>query len=467
LLSSVRDHKPSRDMQYRAEVDLLAVLYVRDALGPDADPLASDRPFPSGLKVQNDAWDAIASAHTALGGGADLSGWALQKLWQRNIRNKRVGTVRMTAALRDRYMKRVRERGAAAKIRAALRNGATADGEGVGKKSVGKGAVSKKGLVVLSLFDGVACGRVALERAGISVEQYFGAEIDRYAIGVARANYPDIIPLGDVASVRYDAKRKTLHSENGRTWSVPRVDLLLGGPPCQGFSRLGTQAGMADARSSLLQHFVRIKHEVGAVHFLMENVRMSKDHRDEVTKLLGADVGPPLLIDSRLVSAQRRARLYWTGLVGDAAVPPDDRGVAVRDILQSRAEIKRDRDLRLPTEARLGYIRRRVARNFQRDEFLTAASDKAACVCTSDARTLSAFVLMGEERQRQQRLGPRFLSCVEIERLQTMPDNYTCFMLDKNGDRASVSLSRRIMLIGNAWTVDVIVYLLRLIFREE
>ena len=142
---------------------------------------------------------------------------------------------------------------------------------------------------VLSLFDGMSCGQIALERVGIEVDKYFASETDKYAIKVTQANYPDTIQLGCVKDININA--------------LPVIDLLMGGSPCQGFSFAGKQLNFDDPRSKLFFEFVRIKEALKPKYFLLENVRMKKEHQDVISSHLGVQ---PIKIDSNLVSAQNR-----------------------------------------------------------------------------------------------------------------------------------------------------------------
>jgi len=162
---------------------------------------------------------------------------------------------------------------------------------------------------VLSLFDGISCGRVALDRAGIDIDRYFASEIDKYAIMVAQKNYPDTIHIGDVLGVKY--KNGCLYTDKGATKTD--IDLLIGGSPCQGFSFAGKQLNFEDPRSKLFFEFVRILHEVKPKYFLLENVKMKKEYQDVITSYLGVE---PMESNSSLLSAQKRKRLYWTNIPG-------------------------------------------------------------------------------------------------------------------------------------------------------
>ena len=179
---------------------------------------------------------------------------------------------------------------------------------------------------VLSLFDGSACTRVALDKLRIPVTRYYASEIDKYAIKVAMKNYPDIVQVGDVSN---------LHTENGIWWSSKRgidpikIDLLVGGSPCQGFSFAGKQLNFDDPRSKLFWEYVRLLRELKPTYFLLENVRMKQEYQDVISDALG---GKPIAINSRLMSAQNRYRLYWTNIPN--VTQPDDKGIVLQDILE-------------------------------------------------------------------------------------------------------------------------------------
>ena len=169
---------------------------------------------------------------------------------------------------------------------------------------------------VLSLFDGMSCGRIALERLGIKVDNYYASEIDKYAIQVSQANYPNIIQVGDVTELD--------------TSTLPKIDLIMGGSPCQGFSFAGKQLAFDDPRSALFFEFVRCVEELKPKYFLLENVRMKKEYLDVISEYMGVE---PIMINSALVSAQNRVRYYWTNI--PEIEQPEQRGIVLRDILET------------------------------------------------------------------------------------------------------------------------------------
>ena len=172
---------------------------------------------------------------------------------------------------------------------------------------------------VLSLFDGVSCGQLALQRAGIKVDNYYACEIDKPAMQITQKNFPNTIQLGDVQDIDYD----DLFYEE-------KIDLLMGGSPCQGFSFAGGQLAFDDPRSKLFFEFVRAKDLLQPKYFLLENVVMKKEFQDVITKYMGVE---PILINSSLFSAQNRRRLYWTNIPVDMDIK--DKGLVLKDILQA------------------------------------------------------------------------------------------------------------------------------------
>jgi len=185
---------------------------------------------------------------------------------------------------------------------------------------------------VLSLFDGMSCTQIALKNLGIKVDTYYASEIDKYAIKVAKENFPETIHLGDIK----DIKGKDL----------PEIDLIVAGSPCQGFSFAGKQLAFDDPRSALFFEFVRLLKEVKPKYFLLENVRMKKEHMDVISQQV-SEVYPecsngslfgiePIKINSALVSAQNRNRLYWTNIPN--IEQPKDIGLVLRDVLEPLKE---------------------------------------------------------------------------------------------------------------------------------
>lgn len=188
---------------------------------------------------------------------------------------------------------------------------------------------------VLSCFDGMSCGQIAFERAGIPVEKYYASEIDKYAIAVTMANYPDTVQLGSITE--------------WQSWNIEKPDIIIGGSPCQGFSFAGKQLNFEDERSKLFFTFVEILKHYKPKYFLLENVIMKKEYNDVISSILG-DICPecvsqgelfrtgrlePIQINSALVSAQNRNRLYWTNIPG--IEQPEDKGILLKDIIEKES----------------------------------------------------------------------------------------------------------------------------------
>jgi len=170
---------------------------------------------------------------------------------------------------------------------------------------------------VLSLFDGMSCGQIALNKLGIDYDKYFACEIDKYAMQVTQHNFPDTVQLGDVQFVTKE------------TFGNHKIDLVVGGSPCQGFSFAGKMLNFDDPRSKLFFEYVRLVKELKPKYFLLENVKMKKESQDIISKYMGVE---PIEINSSLVSAQTRKRLYWTNIPN--VRQPEDRGIVLKDIIE-------------------------------------------------------------------------------------------------------------------------------------
>tara|TARA_R100000654_G_scaffold69141_1_gene98545 strand:- start:3130 stop:4479 length:1350 start_codon:yes stop_codon:yes gene_type:complete len=195
------------------------------------------------------------------------------------------------------------------------------------------------GLKVLSLFDGMSCGQIALNRLGIKVDKYYASEIDKYAIEVTQKNFPDTIQVGDVCELKAE--------------DYQDIDLIMAGSPCQGFSFAGKQLAFEDPRSALFFEFVRLLKAIKPKYFLLENVRMKKEYLAVITEqvsacypnyqgndLFGGRI-EPIFINSALVSAQSRQRYYWTNIPG--VEQPEDKGIVLRDILEDEYISEKDK----------------------------------------------------------------------------------------------------------------------------
>jgi len=315
---------------------------------------------------------------------------------------------------------------------------------------------------VLSLFDGISCGQEALTRAGVNVESYLSSEIDKYAIQITQKNYPNTIQLGDIRKVRKMIENNIISD----------IDLLLGGSPCQGFSFAGKGLAFDDPRSALFFEYVKILKLLQSknpnLKFLLENVRMKKEYLDAITKMLGVE---PHFINSALVSAQNRQRYYWYNW---EANDPEDRDVLLKDILE-RGIVDRDKSYCIDAnywkgtnvEQYLKKKRRQIVFTERRTEegkqirkeyrkkygidFSPRRSKELVARRDGKMNCLTACYSMKEHTLIDEKLNYRKLTPIECERLQTLPDNYT----------EGVSNTQRYKMLGNGWTVDVIVHLLR------
>ena len=353
---------------------------------------------------------------------------------------------------------------------------------------------------VLSLFDGMSCGQIALDQLNIPVENYFAAEIDKFAIKVATANYPDMIQLGDVKDVwvsnDINTKEKGILHED----KLHKIDLLIGGSPCQGFSFAGKQLNFDDPRSKLFWEYVRLLKALKPKYFLLENVRMKKESMDVITEALGVD---PVAINSNLVSAQNRYRLYWTNIPMDGL--PEDKGIKLKDILENGIT-DREKSHCLDAHYFKGgnlktYFEKHRRQLVFSDDGMCHVGDagisdkysyinrvyhpdgKGPSLVASTGGHLQPKVLevagmsdtKGWDQERKvydpEGISPtltgqrasnvpkinndektwRKLTPLECERLQTVPEGYT----------NHVSNTQRYRMLGNGWTVDVVKHIMK------
>jgi len=345
---------------------------------------------------------------------------------------------------------------------------------------------------VLSLFDGMSCGQQALERTGIKVDNYFASEIDKYAIQVTMANYPNTTQLGSVVDV------------DG--YSLPKIDILIGGSPCQSFSFAGKRKGMStkdeqeiltldhylrlksegyefEGQSYLFWEYMRLLNEVKPTYFLLENVMMGEKWEKVLSKAIGVNA---IEINSALVSAQNRRRLYWTnigmessGLFGDLESiieQPKDREILLRDVLDKEVDekyflsensfifdrIKNNHPFtpRIPNKdeksncLKIGgsgvddlVVHNTMPRSGDPKKGgtgpLSRIDGKTYCLDTGNT---NAVEIRGTSRIRR-------LTPIECERLQTVKNNYTNHVSD----------SQRYKMLGNGWTVEVITHIFKYI----
>lgn len=293
----------------------------------------------------------------------------------------------------------------------------------------------KRGFMnILSLFDGISCGQVALEKAGIKVDKYYASEIENPSIKITQKNYPDTIQLGDITKIT----EKMLDA-------IMPIDIVMGGSPCQDLSVYkfdrGEVTGLNGEKSGLFYHYARILKYLKPQYFLLENVPMAQEWKDKITEMLGVE---PIMINSNLVCAADRKRLYWTNITN--IEQPKDRGILIKDIIQNSDEVP--------------------AKYWYNKEF-TYNGDNEKVQCTlhmkghrhmkevynqcSKASTLTTCNGGNLQKKVYQDGRNRKFTPIEYERLQTLPDRYAEGICD----------TARYSAIGNGWTVDVITHILK------
>ena len=333
---------------------------------------------------------------------------------------------------------------------------------------------------VLSLFDGISGARLALDEANIQVNNYYASEIDKYAMKISQENCPDIIQLGDI--VQWEA------------WDLPKIDLLIAGSPCQGFSFAGKQLNFGDPRSVLFFKYVAILKHVKPKYFLLENVRMKQEHQDIISALLGVK---PIMINSSLLTAQNRVRLYWTNIPN--VTQPDNKGILLKDILEDgitdrakahcldanyfkggnlKSYFEKHRRQLVFTGGALrgrytgdGSIQQQLeCRSDNKSNCLTTVTKDSLCiqigeadlngnesirrVYSPDGKSPTLTTCGGGHREPKINIDNitwRKLTPLECERLQGVPDNYT----------NHVSNSQRYKALGNGFTIPIIAHILK------
>jgi len=304
---------------------------------------------------------------------------------------------------------------------------------------------------------------------GIKVHNYYASEIDKYAIQVSQANYPNIIQVGDITELELS--------------TLPKIDLIMGGSPCQGFSFAGKQLAFDDPRSALFFEFVRCVEELKPKYFLLENVRMKKEYLDVISEYMGVE---PIMINSALVSAQNRVRYYWTNIPG--IEQPKQRGIVLRDILETK-------EVEGLSDKAIDYMNRSSDKwsggKTRKDIYIKHESEKGMCLTANMHKGVPYGVIAVDKPNQinpskkangvqpymqdrvfhvdgkshcltkefasrtnvgdEQEVYWRKLTPVECERLQTVPDNYT----------NHVSNTQRYKMLGNGWTIEVICHILK------
>lgn len=278
---------------------------------------------------------------------------------------------------------------------------------------------------ILSLFDGISCARVALERAGIPVSIYYASEIDKYAIQVSNKNFPTpkVMHIGDVTKI------------HGGVLGEIGIDLLVGGSPCQDLSiAKKDRKGLDGERSGLFWEYVRILKEVKPKYFILENVAsMSKESKDLISEIVGVQ---PIMIDAKLLSAQSRKRYFWTNIPN--VTQPQDKGIIVDDILVRNVDTKY-----FMNDVQISGVEKS---NYQdRKPYILGVDKKIGTIkIGGDVKRIVNY----DKKWR-------YLTPVEYERLQGLPDNYT----------EGVSNTQRYKCCGNAFNVDVVAHILSFIPR--
>jgi DNA-cytosine methyltransferase len=292
----------------------------------------------------------------------------------------------------------------------------------------------ENGINVLSLFDGMSCGRIALDKANIKVNKYFASEIDTHAIKVSKHNYPDIVHVGDVTKIKSS--------------ELPQIDLLIGGSPCQGFSFAGKRLNFEDPRSSLFFEYVRLLNECKPKYFLLENVKMKKEHIQVINDHLGVE---PIFINSSSLTAHDRKRLYWTNIPIEQIT---DSNIYLKDILEdnpnselflkeqysNRFEYSPKYELKKEKSCVIGRLSK-----YQGDRVFDV-NGKGSSLSASGGNNGGGGcnIIIDPNTKKLRKLSP-----IECERLQGVPDNYTSF----------ASENQRYKMLGNGWTVDVIAHI--------
>ena len=286
----------------------------------------------------------------------------------------------------------------------------------------------EKGITVLSLFDGISCGQIALERSGIKVDKYYASEIDKYAIKITAKNYPNTVQLGDVSYINAN--------------DLPKIDLLIGGSPCQDLSNYKYYKkdvkGLDGSKSGLFYHYVRLLKELKPKYFLLENVASMEDKwRDIISEELGVK---PIMINSNLVCAAERKRYYWTNIPD--ITQPKNKNINLKDIVIDASEVPDkywyDKPFFYNGNDKKVQCTLDIKGHRQMKEVYNLNFKCNTLTCDGNGGNLQKKVFQNGKCRK--------LTPLEYERLQTLPENYT----------DCVSDSRRYTAIGNGWTVDVI-----------
>jgi DNA (cytosine-5)-methyltransferase 3A len=272
---------------------------------------------------------------------------------------------------------------------------------------------------VLSLFDGISCGQIALNRANISYDNYYASEIKPHAIKCTLDNYPNTIQLGDILNLKGS--------------DLPKIDLLIGGSPCKGISRLNkNQEGLEHSESRLFWEYIRLLDEVKPKYYLLENTHGNKEATNTITETLGIN---PISINSKLVSAQNRPRYYWTNIPD--IKQPLDKGITTNDIFDYSGV--------LADECRVKWLNSESGKKSIKNGYTKVNPyPKSGCLTALGHKKWNENYLYRDGVYK-------YLSQTEIEKLQTLPVGYTKIL----------SYNEAYDCIGDGWTVDVIAHILK------
>jgi DNA-cytosine methyltransferase len=299
----------------------------------------------------------------------------------------------------------------------------------------------KKGWKIFSAFDGAGMGHQALKEICFPIDKYFASEIDKNAINVAMSNHPKTIQLGDIKKIKGE--------------DLPKIDLLMGGSPCQGFSFSGKQLNFNDPRSKLFFEFVRLIKECKPKYFLLENVSMKQEYQDVISQHLGVQ---PVKLNSSLTSAQNRLRLYWANF---DITTPSDQNIKLKEILESNE---------MPNKASI--IGRRLNSEGKREDYNKSipitqclevrganGSDinKSNCLTTVSKDTVLTDMPIGRHLDAFN-MKDRWRNYTKVERcrLMNLPDNYC----------DSVTLNQTVKITGNGWEVGMLKHIFSCLAKQ-
>ena len=276
----------------------------------------------------------------------------------------------------------------------------------------------------------MSCGQIALDKLGIKVDNYFASEIDNYAIQVTQKNYPNTKQVGSVVDLKGS--------------DLPKIDLLFGGSPCQDLSKAKTDGeGLGGERSGLFWEYVRLLKETKPKYFLLENVVMKKEWADIISECLGVE---PIEINSNLVSAQNRRRLYWTNIPN--IEQPKDKGILLGDIIyDDNYKVFTDERITNTKKITKNYIKWDLSgKRYWSQQDRAYFKEKKICTLPKANPSNKLNIVLDYDNDIYRRMHP-----IEAERCQTVPDGYT----------EGVSVNKRLEMLGNGWTVDVITHIFK------